>query len=653
MMTIRQLKKSDPELRTMASAILVAMGILAAGLWYVQIYSSKRYWKDLRQQSFRTVRIPAPRGKILDRNGFALAENRPSYDVNLYLKEIRTQFHREFDHAESLIRRQHPEFKMTPQFRANLGKRTRYLAASNLVQELGHLMGTDLKLDESRFTRHYTQRRSLPMPVMEDIPLEEAARFLESSKKPPGFDLDIQPLRRYPYREAGAHLLGFMRRIAVTGDPEDIPAKYKLLDFKGVVGLEAVFDEALRGKAGIKSVMVNSLGYREEESILTPTVPGDNLVLTIDLPIQLAAEEAMRSNGEETKGAAVVMNPNNGDILALVSIPAYDPNLFIPGINREDWNRINDPERRCLSNRASYDIYQPGSIFKIIVGLAMLESGACNPEEIVQTRKYYTIGSHGWRDTAVPGRYDFQAAFKHSSNYYFIKFGLMTGRRAIVDMAKQFHLGESMELPTLQNHPGILPTDTWVRKHEAQGDPWTDGDTANISIGQGVVHVTPLQMAMMVSAVGNQGKVYRPRLVQRLESQESDGRGDPTRLFPPEMLSQAEVHGENLERIRRAMLADVEESDGTGRKARVPGMHIGGKTGTAETRGVRTITWFASLAPIDQPRYTVVIMVENGISGGTTCAPLARKIYEAIQIREQGRFPRPLHPIVTPPPSQS
>jgi penicillin-binding protein 2 len=335
------------------------------------------------------------------------------------------------------------------------------------------------------------------------------------------------------------------------------------------------------------------------------------------------------------RGAVVVLDPNNGDLLALASAPTFDPNRFIPRITRTDWDALTDPKQRPQINRAVQENYAPGSIFKIVVGLACLEAGL-DPATVIHNPGYVYIGRRQIRDLAAPGDYDFRRGFLKSSNTYFITNGLNAGVENIVKLGQRLHLGESCGLPTRQEVPGIFPNLKRIRAN------WFDGHTANLCIGQGEIAVTPLQMAIMTAAIANDGTVYWPRLVDRIESQ------DPTtsethRTFPKgRVRDQLGVKPRSLAIVREAMLADVEDAEGTGRHASVPGLRVCGKTGTAQVTNERNqvvdhITWFVSFAPYESPRYVVVVMVESGTSGGITCAPIAQRIYHAIQKQETAR----------------
>ncbi len=629
MLIIDQLKKGDQPLRLVALGVLVGLGLLLVGLFFVQVVSGKRYKASQVSQSFRTVRIPAVRGRIFDRRGVPLADNRSSYNVNLYLEELRPQFQAAY--AERTKGR-----RLSRQERVELGREIRYQVVSNLVAQASAALRQSVALDPKQFHEHYEQRLALPMPVFPDLPLAGVARFEEQASALPGFVLEIQPLRTYPQRVVAAHVLGYLKRNDRPED-EDLYTRYSMPAYTGAAGLELSYDRSLRGTPGVKSVLVNNLGYRESESTWNEAQPGDNLVLTLDLELQKAAERALAASEAKPRGAIVVMDVQNGDVLALVSLPAYDPNLFLPRLLEADWQAYLEPRQAPLFNRATAGSYLPGSTVKILVGLAALEAGILDPDKLYHSPGYYQLGKRRIKDEAQggqPASFDFKRALKQSSNAYFVHYGLLTGIDDLVAMGQRFHLGEktALPLPRGQESTGIFPTPDW-REHRL-GGTWHDGDTANISMGQGYVTITPIQMAVLVSAVANGGTVFWPRLVARVEP------ADPTRAHEAidwpagRVRDTLKVSRRNLKLVRDAMLADVEDADGTGRKAHIEGLPICAKTGTAQMpkRGYMDyITWFASFAPYDAPRYAVVVVVESGVSGGTTCAPIAREVYLAIQ----------------------
>jgi penicillin-binding protein 2 len=648
MIIFDQLNKNDPQLRTITLAVLAGMATLLAGLWYVQVVSADRYKSSLKHQSFRTVRIPAARGKILDRDGIVLAENRPSYNVSLYLHELRSQFAYEYtNHIVKEYLRTNRVTRIPRSMRPELQREARYRVASNIVAQLSGQLDLPVSLDAAKFHRHYTGQLALPLTVVSKLDSLHIARFHENSMGMPGVDLEVQAIRVYPYGPLAAQTLGHLRRDDSSISEDEGFFNFRLPDFKGAVGIEKLFDQELAGKAGVKSVLVNSGGYRQSDSEWAPAEAGRNVVLTLTAPIQLAAERALASGpqGTNTRGAIVVMDVNSGDVLAMASSPSFNPNQFVPRLPSELMDRLNDPELRPTFNRATHGAYAPGSIFKIITGLAALEAGLLDPTETYHSPGYYELGPRQIvRDTAnggLPCDFDFKKAFKLSSNAYFVNCGQQTGEEPILNLSQHLHLGERIGILPGQEVAGVLPTKEWLRRNRYQ---WYKGDTANLSIGQGYLTVTPIQMAVMVSSVANGGKIFQPRLVDRVEPQGLSG-DEPVRFPARRLRDRLPVSQKNLDIVRAAMLADVEEEGGTGRGAGLPGMRVCGKTGTAEVKQGREvidkITWFASFAPFESPLYAVVVMVESGSSGAKTCAPLARIVYQALHKREQSYPAKP------------
>ncbi len=625
MMPFPQIGRQDPPLRFIALALLAGLVVLLAGLWYVQVVSGKRHLEAQQNQSLRTLRVPAVRGQITDRHLQSLAVDRPVYQVNAYLDELRPYFQQEY-------RRRRPPGKLTRAEVSALEKQARFNTVSNFVRQLR--LPVPMTLTEPQLHWHYTNKLALPLSVVRGLTPAQVAVFMERGGAVPGLDVSVASARTYPQAIA-AHLIGYLKRDDSSFEDEDSFYHYRLPDFVGRIGIESLFDQNLRGRAGTRTMLVNSLGYRQSEHMSTPAEAGHNVVLTLDLGIQRAAEQALASVRPDVEGAVVVMDPTNGDVLALASAPTFNPGDFVPRLEAEAWDRLRDPQLRPLILRATQERYPPGSIFKIVTGLAALEAGRLNPAEMVPNPGYFQLGSRSIKDTAAPGNYNFRRAFIHSSNTYFIHHGLQTGPDRLIEMGERFFLGQSTGLLPGQEVAGQFPSPTKLR------EGWAPGDTANLSIGQGPITVTPLQMAVMTSAIVNGGKVWWPRLVDRIESPENDAI-NPVQQFPAARLrGSLNASQKNLDIIRDAMLADVEDPEGTGRRAAVLGLRIGGKTGTAEIqRGGRTvdkITWFVSFAPYEQPKYVVVVMVESGGSGGLTCAPVAQKIYRAIQQLERSR----------------
>ena len=661
MLIFDELKENDPQLRLVAVVLAGGLGILLAGLWWVQIVSAREYQSHLETQSYRTVRIPAARGKILDRRGRVLAENRPCFDLSLYLDDLRKQFKVAYDAeyaratnaralfiaaqekqlGRPLTKAERKSYAFTTRQLEQLREQGRCSVASNVVAQLGRQLGQPLTLDPVKFERDYQTRLALPYPVTNNLNPVQIARFEENYSGGLGADLEVQSVRTYPLGTTAAHLLGYVQRDDSSAVGEDAYFSYRLPDYRGVVGIESGFDALLRGRAGAEAVLVNNLGYRQTEDVWTQPEPGHDVVLTIDLDIQQAAERSLvEHQGADARAAIVVMDVRTGDVLAMVSSPAIDPNYFVGGLTPDEFQketaRLDDPQLRPQINRATQENYAPGSIFKPIVGLAALENGL-NPDAVVDNPGYIYVGKRHITDLAPPDKYNFRRAIIYSSNTYFITVGLQAGIDNVVRMAEKFHFGERTGLPTRQETPGIFPTLSQVHS-----DDWREGDSANIDFGQGQMAVTPMQMAVAYAAIANGGTVLWPRLVEKIEDPVS---GETLTNYPSGLVrDRLGVSARSLNLLHDAMLAETEDPEGTGRPAVVPGLRICGKTGTAEimdthNRKIGRTTWFASFAPYEHPRYAVVVMVENGTFGGPTCAPIAHDIYEAILKSETSNVP--------------
>jgi penicillin-binding protein 2 len=653
MLILDELKKNDPQLRLVAGMLAAGLFILLAGLWWVQVVSARKYQGHLETQSYRTVRLPAMRGKILDREGRVLAENRPRYNLSLYLDDLRKQFKAASDAeyasatnartrniaaqekqlGRPLTKAERKQFKFTPDQMEQLRAQGRYRVASAVVSQVGQKLGQPLTLDPAKFKRDYETRLAMPYTVVPDASPEQIARFEEQFTGSLGADVDLQPVRAYPHGTTAGHLLGYLTSDDSSKEGEDAYFDYYLPDFRGVTGIEWGFDSSLRGRAGGESVLVNNLGYRQSANIWSAPAPGHNVVLTIDLDLQNAAEDSLVARqGPNVRGAVVVMDVRSGDVLAMVSSPALNPDYL-----SNDPKYLSDPKLRPEINRATQQNYAPGSIFKPIVGLAALEAGL-DPDAIVDNPGYVYVGRRQIHDQAPVGQYNFRKAIIESCNTYFVTIGLGAKIENVVRMAGKFHFGERTGLPTRQETKGIFPT-----LKQVQSPDWRDGDSANICIGQGEMAVTPMQMTVAYSAIANGGTVLWPRLVERIEPQDPAS-GEAVTNFPAGLVrDHLGVSARNLRLLRDAMLAETVE--GTGQAAQVPGLQICGKTGTAQVMNsqnqeIDRTTWFASFAPYENPRYAVVVMMEGRTFWGKDCAPIAHDIYAEILKKETAPAPK-------------
>jgi penicillin-binding protein 2 len=634
------LRTKDHRLRAVALTVATGMVVLLGGLWFVQIVWASRFQTNLKKQSFRNVRIPAIRGKILDRHGAVLADNRPRYNAILYLEDLQSRFAEEYGWLSKAYGRQHPEV-INRKGRLSLAPGTsralQLEAYCDVVSNITSYVSTSLLeprfLNTNAFIRHYNNYPYVPFEIVPNLAPRQVAIFAEQLSGQPDIELETQPVRHYPGGAVAAHVLGYVQR--ENFDSEEI--SFTLPDYEGKTGVEGKFNEELRGQAGMKSVLVNSQNYRQSEDIVSSNAPGENIYLTIDLPVQQAAEKALAGAQANVRGAVVVMDVRNGDILAMASAPSYDPNNYATGLTPEQALALNDPKNKPQLDRALAGAYPPGSTFKIITGLACLENGL-DPNEEFNSPGEYRANDHSRpiKDTAGPGLFNFERAFFRSSNTYFINYGKEAGLAKILSVARRFHLGEKTDFPIGPEVAGNIA-------HAALDMPASS--TPDVCIGQEVT-TTPIQMACLISAIANGGRIFWPRLASYSYSPETDNKQE---LFPPGRLRDTvQINPRYLEIIRHAMLADTEHpADSTTREGgaypafhysggapKLPNFHVAGKTGTAEVKSAAgvmpKITWFDSYGPYENPRYAVIVLVEGGGSGGGTCAPVAEKIYEAL-----------------------
>jgi penicillin-binding protein 2 len=654
-------KEDGGRLKVVITAVALGMLALLGGLWFVQIVRAKQFERTSKDNAFRHVRTPAIRGRILDRNGQVLAEERPRYDAVLYLEDLQPQFGDQYSRMRTNYIRTHPEavtakgrINLTKSVRKQLQQEANCAVVSNLTFCVSASLGEPRLLNNKVFLRHYDEHPYMPFPIVPELAPKQVAILAEQWMGQSAVDLETMPVRVYPNLSLAANLLGYVQRRDASDGAE---FSFDLTDYRGSSGVELVYDETLRGQPGDNAVLINNMNYRQREEIETEKEPGSDIYLTIDLALQRAAERALAQAEPDGRGAVVVMDPRNGDILALASAPSFDPNMFVQGrFTPEELERLRDPKYTPQFNRAMTGAYPPGSTFKIITGLACLESGL-DPNEVFDSPGEYrpTRATRAIGDTAGKGKFNFERAFYRSSNTYFIVMGLeRAGLPKILEVAKRFHLGERTGLSSRQEVAGNVPDPDMAGPSLGMSAP-------DICIGQEIT-ASPLQMAGMISVVANGGTLYVPRVVSHSRSPET---GEAEELVAQgRVRDHVQINPRHLDIIRKAMLEDTEHPpdsmglDAGGAYAEfhigvVPALgnfHVAGKTGTAEVKSAgskyKKITWFDSYGPYEDPRYVVVVMVEDGASGGKACAPAAVKIYQAILKREQtgqGRSPTLAH----------
>lgn len=620
--------------------MLLGLGALAVRLWWVQVARGAEWTARIRGSSAATVRIPSIRGEIRDRTGLPLVQNRASYEVDFYLPEMVKGY-----------RQRYGQPPLT-EYRTTISGMPKDLKEPDIVKIVNS--GIVPRLDDLNLARdynagqlqkHYRTNTEVPYTYIKDIDFLTMAKFAEHDVGLPGVDLAIKPVRSYVYGALAAHLLGYVGPPDDTNKEEAKKFTFYQGDVEGKANIEKIFDQYLRGKPGIRYLRRNAKGVIDGVLKEDPPQQGANVYLTIDARIQAIAEEAMRA---VSRAGAVVADPNNGNILAMVSVPSFDPNKFIPSIKAKDWEALRKDPAHPLVNRAISGL-PPGSTFKLITALAGLRKGLTNNRyncgggvsygdhffQCWVASKHYTHGTIGLSD-----------AIKVSCDSFFYQYGNAASIQSIDTVGKMVGIGEESGLQLSGEQSGNMPGPEWMQIHHPQ-ERWTQAQTANVSIGQGYTLVSPLQLAMSYVAVANGGTCYYPRLVDKVVYQDGtpvvDEQGKPV-SFAPRLRSdlRREVTPDQIELVRKGLWKVVNEDGGTGGRARLKNVQVAGKTGTAQAtdRGQEeNVAWFVSFAPYDNPKYVVAVMVQGASGhGGEVAAPIATRILERIVAMDEGNF---------------
>ncbi|HOE00914.1 MAG TPA: penicillin-binding protein 2 [Kiritimatiellia bacterium] len=601
-------------------ALLALFGVLVHRLWSLQVAQSSEYQRRLVKQSLRSVRLPGIRGRIYDRNGERLADNQPSYCVSLYLEELR-----------------------------KTGSVQRTVdAVMDTLYRLAETMDRPLQLTPQDVRLHLGRRTPLPLVAWRGLDEVAVARFMEHALEFPGAALTVEPVRVYPQGAVAGHVLGYVGRADdttlrdYTADHEPETYHYYLPEMAGKSGIEKRLDGLLRANEGGKlEIQVDVTGFKFDEVSTRAPGMGSDITLALDLRIQRAAEQALA--GE--RGAVVVVDPRNGDILALASMPGYNPNDFIPAVPADIWNRLLKDPARPLFNRATGGEYAPGSTFKPVTLLAALESGRIKADTRYSCPGYFDLGSHRFRcwQHWGHGAIDLQAAIRYSCNVYLYHAALDAGADSVQAMARAVGFGRKTDISLDFERAGLVPDAAW--KRTARHDNWRDGDTCNLAIGQGALLVTPLQLAMFAAALANGGTLWHPRLMARIVTASG-----VTNIIPATAVEDGpHWQPQNIRVVRQGMRDAVNQPDGSGKRAMLPNVVVAAKTGTAEygVKGAgRKMTWMIAFAPYDQPRYALALLVEDGISGGTTAAPRVKQLLtQVFNEVEHMNLPLPAAPL--------
>lgn len=635
-------RRMNPRLRIQALALLMLLGLgaIVFKLWLVQVAHGPEWTAKIRGSSEATVRIPSIRGEIRDRNGVALVQNRASYEVDFYLPEMVKGYRQRFGTAP------------TTEYRGTISGMPKDLKEPDIVKIVNDGIVPrldDLKLardyNSVQLQRHYRTNTEVPFSYIKDIDFKTMAEFSEHDIGLPGVDIAIKPVRSYIYGALAAQLLGYVGAPDDTNREEARKYTFYQGDVEGKSNVEKSMDEYLRGQPGLRVMRRNAKGQIDGVLREEPPAAGDNVYLTIDARIQYLAEQALRSVG---RGAVVVVDPNNGNILAMASVPSFDPNTFVPSIKAKDWDVLRNDEANPLTNRA-VSAFPPGSTFKVVTSLAGLRKGLANTRfDCGGGVSYGDHFFHCWisEKGGSHGVLLMGDALKVSCNSFFYQFGNAAGIDAIDKTGEALGLGQESGIRITGEQPGVLPGPEWMAIHSPR-EKWSQAYTANVSIGQGYDLVTPLQLAMIYSTVANGGISYYPRLVDKVLKPDGttalDENGNAA--VPPAPRIRGDLRNdfttEQIELVRRSLWRVVNEDGGTGGRARLKNVQVAGKTGTAQamTGGKKdTIAWFACFAPFDHPKYTIAVMVQGGEHGGSVAAPIATRILEQTLAMDQGTY---------------
>ncbi|MDX9916284.1 MAG: penicillin-binding protein 2 [Sphaerochaeta sp.] len=570
-------------------AVVVAFAVLTIQLYRLQIQQYDDYLRRSEQNAMRTVPISAVRGRILDRDGNIIVGNRPAYTLGVIPAEVTDP-----PRLDSLLS---AEIDLPP---------------GQLVE----------KVRENR-------RRHSPIELRRDAPYTTIAYLEEHRHRLPAVLYMVESRRRYPYGQIGAHFLGYAREIGQTQLASISDKSYSLGDLMGQTGIEAEYEPYLRGTKGEEYQEVTVRGQVIHTARREP-VRGSDVRLSIDLDLQLTAEAAMDTI---KRGALVAMDPNTGEILAMVSRPTFDPAVFSFVVPTSVWRMLNDNIERPMFNRAAMGTYPPGSTAKMITAIAGLDSGVITPTKMLNpcrgAMRYGNRTFLCWRESGH-GAVNVVGAIERSCNVFFYQLGDMIGVDKWGQIARKFGFGERTGIDLPAEDGGIVASsDVYNRRMGRFG--WTRGEALNVAIGQGITLVTPLQMARYTSALAT-GKLPKPHMALGLI--DADGTEHALAVPPPEPL---EIDPDLLPIIREGMILVTEGDHGTARRSRVPGYHVAGKTGTAQNPHGEDHSWYVGYVPADDPKIAVAVIAENAGHGSDIAAPIAGRIMRRYMLRDRSR----------------
>ncbi|HEB70580.1 MAG TPA: penicillin-binding protein 2 [Desulfobulbus sp.] len=584
-----------------AFVIIFFFAVLVSRLWFLQIQHGNKYSRLADNNRVRYLEIAAPRGNILDRKGREVVTNRPSFNV-VWVREDNS-----LDDA--------------------------------LLKKMARILDVDVSELLAGIRKMAGTPGHIPVRLAEDIDWEKVAYIENNRMNLPGIKIEVVPLRVYHYGNLASHLIGYLGEInkkELQSAPEGV---YRGGDLIGKMGLERLEEKALRGEKGRHYMEVNALGFEQRNLKGMDPLPGNDLQLTIDMDLQRTAEEAMAAG--DKSGAVVALDVNSGRLLALASAPVLELDKFIGGISHKNWQEMLDNPLHPLVNKIVQGQYPPASTYKLVTAVAGLAEGVITADSIIYCPGYYRFGNRTYRcwKRSGHGAVDLNRALSESCDVYFYQVGQRLGVDRIAKYAHLFGLGRKTGVEMEHEKAGLIPTAAWKKKR--YGKAWQEGETLSVAIGQSFNLVTPIQLAFMTATVANGGTLYKPGLVENVR----DPDGHIIKQFEPEVVDRLEGQGRNLQLVRKGLIEAVNGRHGTGRRARLKdlGITVAGKTGTAQVVRLkqykhlkdkdipykyRDHAWFTCFAPAENPEIAVTVLVEHGLHGGSSAAPVARAVLE-------------------------
>lgn len=586
------------------SCVLLCFCLLFGRFFYLQILQHEYYATRAESNRISLVPVMPNRGNIVDRNGVILARNYSAFTLEI-----------------------------TP---------SKTLGLEETIDSLGEIVEIQLK-DRRRFKRLLEESKNFEsIPIRTRLSDQEVARFAAQRYRFPGVEVKARLFRQYPQNSLAAHAIGYISRINAKDkemiEASDHAANYKGTEHIGKIGLEANYEFELHGTAGHEQVEVDAGGRAVRVLSQTPPIPGNNLTLTLDAKLQAVAEQAFGGR----RGSLAAIDPSNGAVLALVSSPAFDPNLFVDGIRFDDWDELNNNPDKPMLNRAIYSTHPPGSTFKPLMALAALTTGKRTPGQAIADAGYFNFGNRRFMDDKVGGHgmVDMHKSIVVSCNTYYYLLANDMGIDNIARFMGELGLGRRTEIDIPGEATGILPSPEWKQRRfkKREQQKWYPGETISIGIGQGYNAYSTLHMAHALANIVNYGKVYRPHLVNTITNPTTG----EVRVVEPQPVRQIDLKPEHVEVIKRGMAGVVTE--GTGARAFAGAAYdSGGKTGTAQVfslksgqkyvagqvkERLRDHSWYVAFAPVDKPKIVVAVMVENGGFGAQSAAPITRQVFD-------------------------